>query len=450
MLGADMRRSFAILLSFLLLLPAAAAAAPLQGRVSEFALGKGTRPQALAAGPDGNMWFAGVGYAAGLFTDVVGFVSPDGKVREFPLQPHTANLGLSDIAVGPDGNLWFTEGGRPKVGRITVAGAIAEFELPAGSRGARSIATGPDGNLWVSDEAGAGVTRLSAAGAGTFFSLDSEAARPAGIAAGPDGAIWVAMPMLSSVARLGSDGSRVDFGLGGQDLYPREVVVGPDSALWISQTGRSALARVDDPGGQVTQVAVPGGDQTFALSSGPRGVLWYSNGGGRIGSVTSSGAHGQPACIRSCRLPITALAEGPGGTLWFAAGVEPRAPAAMRGTIGTFAPPALRAAFAAPPSLRGRTLRVRLACRLGVAGTPCRGALRLRARMPRGGGQRGPVRLLGERRLRLRSGGERTFTLRLPQAALRRLEERGRLRATLTSRVAAGKVLARPLTLRRP
>jgi virginiamycin B lyase len=108
-------------------------------------VGPGTRPKALIAGPDGNLWFAGVGYRAGKFTDVVGKVTPRGKVSEFVIDAHDGNLGLSDIAVGADGNLWFTEGGRTKIGRITPAGQVAEFEL--GNAKPAEIVAGPDGNL---------------------------------------------------------------------------------------------------------------------------------------------------------------------------------------------------------------------------------------------------------------------------------------------------------------
>src|SRR5262245_38528182 len=49
------------------------------------------------------------------------------------------------IAAGPDGNLWFTETGANKVGRLTIAGNLTEFpvgSLPTG------ITAGPDGNVW--------------------------------------------------------------------------------------------------------------------------------------------------------------------------------------------------------------------------------------------------------------------------------------------------------------
>ena len=82
---------------------------PVVGQVSEYELGAGTRPTTLVAGPDGNLWFAGIRSVSGGFADVLGKVTPQGQVSEFELGTHSANVGLSDIAAGPDGNLWFTE-----------------------------------------------------------------------------------------------------------------------------------------------------------------------------------------------------------------------------------------------------------------------------------------------------------------------------------------------------
>src|SRR5215472_12285593 len=57
---------------------------------------------------------------------------------------------ISAITSGPDGNLWFTEPLAGKVGRITLAGDIREFNLFPGSN-PTDIAAGSDGNLWITD-----------------------------------------------------------------------------------------------------------------------------------------------------------------------------------------------------------------------------------------------------------------------------------------------------------
>ncbi|WP_443684586.1 virginiamycin B lyase family protein [Nonomuraea harbinensis] len=61
------------------------------------------------------------------------------------------------MVTGPDGALWFTEWAANRLGRITVDGAISEFELPGSEP--HGLATGPDGAIWVAMESG-GLARV--------------------------------------------------------------------------------------------------------------------------------------------------------------------------------------------------------------------------------------------------------------------------------------------------
>jgi virginiamycin B lyase len=72
-----------------------------------------------------------------------------GAISEFPVP--TTNSGPAGIAAGPDGNLWFAELNSNQIGRITVSGAISEFPVPTASSGPAGIAAGPDGNLWFAE-----------------------------------------------------------------------------------------------------------------------------------------------------------------------------------------------------------------------------------------------------------------------------------------------------------
>jgi streptogramin lyase len=430
-------------LSFVLLLTAlagaghASAASSVIGQVREFPLGAGTRPEALVAGPDGNLWFAGIRYEPGGFSDVVGRVTPKGKVAEFTLDTHTGNLGLSDIAVGPDGNLWFAVGGRPKIGRITPAGSFTEFELPDPSVKVAWIAAGPDGNLWFTEFEGGKVGRITPGGEVTEFAPGNRFAS-AGITAGPDGALWITQPASGLITRLATDGSASRFSLPDSlAQYPWEIVAGSDGALWFGLLGDAGLGRITQSG-ELSKLAVPGGDQTYALSSGPFDSIWYSNGGGRIGWVLPGVATGTPACINSCRTPIAALAEGPEGKLWFAAGIGPLSTFSTPGTIGTYAPPPLEIKLVGDGNLRGETLRLPVTCPLTPAGGRCKGRLRL-------AGPGGAV----QRRLSLLIGGKRRVSVRLPVAAKQHLAERGQLALRATTSVPGGRRDTRRIVLHR-
>jgi streptogramin lyase len=128
---------------------ALAAPAP-EGQITEFSTGlqasNHSIPFGIAAGPDGNLWFADRGT-----TRAIGRITPSGQITEFStgLQPSNGSLPVN-IAAGPDGNMWFTDQGTTKeIGRITPSGQITEFSTglqPSNGSYPVDIAAGPDGN----------------------------------------------------------------------------------------------------------------------------------------------------------------------------------------------------------------------------------------------------------------------------------------------------------------
>lgn len=93
---------------------------------------------------------------------------------------------MGGIAAGPDGNLWFAEGGSGQICRMTPQGATTEFPMPTVTSMPVGVAAGPDGNLWVTESGAAKVARLTPAGVFTEFPISSGGAGSA-ITAGPDG-----------------------------------------------------------------------------------------------------------------------------------------------------------------------------------------------------------------------------------------------------------------------
>src|SRR5262249_8388151 len=123
-------------------------------------------------GPDGNLWFT---ENSSVIPDEVnnrriGRMTLAGVVTEFNVPGPASGYELGAIASGPDGNLWFADrvwsdyyaGAVPSyIGRITTSGSIAEFPVISAllpTPGA--ITTGPDGNLWFI-ELGTGIARLT-------------------------------------------------------------------------------------------------------------------------------------------------------------------------------------------------------------------------------------------------------------------------------------------------
>jgi virginiamycin B lyase len=114
-----------------------------QGAVTEFALPRpNSGPGDITAGSDGAMWFLQLaGSMDGLQPDGgrVGRIDMQGRITEYELPSKTPSP--INIAVGPDRNIWYTRGAL--VGRVTPDGKITEFPLGEGARGA-GLSAGSD------------------------------------------------------------------------------------------------------------------------------------------------------------------------------------------------------------------------------------------------------------------------------------------------------------------
>jgi streptogramin lyase len=179
----------------------------------------------ITSGPDGNLWFTD------FFRDI-GRMTTDGQITFFPA-PQTAFT--SDITTGPDGNLWFTYFRRARVGRMTPAGIVTEFDVPTLPR---RITTGPDGNLWFTTD-GNRIARMTTAGVVTEFAIPASAFE---LIAAPDGNIWFSYADVNRIGRMTTDGTLLEditipgpaFGLTG----------GPDGAVWYTRSSAARIGRI--------------------------------------------------------------------------------------------------------------------------------------------------------------------------------------------------------------
>jgi virginiamycin B lyase len=160
--------------------------------------GSGGLPEltAIARGEGGDMWFAALSSESdGRY--FVGRVTPAGAVKTFPIPaPYRA---AESIALGADGNMWFTQS-PATVGRITPSGTVSEFAVPAVSGSYNGLVLGPDGNMWFTEGAGA-VGRITPEGVVTSFSLGSgHNGLPLALAQSNDGELWYSEK--SSIGRI--------------------------------------------------------------------------------------------------------------------------------------------------------------------------------------------------------------------------------------------------------
>lgn len=217
--------------------------------------GKSTGPAALAAGPNGDLWFTErttsfLPRFAGQPPDTtqykLGRITTTGEVTEFPLP----NPGVSaqGITAGPDGNVWFTEPYARKIGVITPAGAITEFAVPGTTSVPSDITAGPDGNVWFTVQfAGNAQTRdqvtraknkigrITPVGTITQFPIPNGSGgvwrtTPHAITAGPDGNLWFSIPGSRKIGRITVDGAITKFTVAASTW---SIAVGPNHSLWF-------------------------------------------------------------------------------------------------------------------------------------------------------------------------------------------------------------------------
>jgi len=112
------------------------------GAVTEFPIpSHDSQPRAMAAHPDGGIWFVETS------TNALGRIDRDGRITEHPVP--TPNASLRGVTVGAEGDLWYTANFANKIGRMAPDGTVrGEYDIPTANSGARCIAALSDGRLF--------------------------------------------------------------------------------------------------------------------------------------------------------------------------------------------------------------------------------------------------------------------------------------------------------------
>jgi streptogramin lyase len=267
------------------------------GAITQFLLPTvGLHPRSLVVGPDGNLWFPEYAISSGV-PGKIGRITPSGTITDFPLPTDLAPP--TDLTVGPDGNLWFPGGG--EISRITPAGAITQFPLPTGGTSVIGLTVGPDGNLWFPEDypfiidgssPPGKIGRITPAGALTQFPLPAGDGSPGDLTVGPDGNLWFPENFgaingfipPSYIGRITPAGAVTEFPY---DIFPGDLTVGPDGNLWFPENFpqyepeyiQPAIGRIT-PAGALTEFPLPASYGALGdLTLGPDGNLWFPNSG---------------------------------------------------------------------------------------------------------------------------------------------------------------------------
>jgi streptogramin lyase len=303
------RRQESVLLAFSVLLALFAPATVESGSpITEFPLSKiHSFPNAIAAGPDGNVWFCEGG------SGKIGRATPDGLISEF-----STSLAPVGITSGPDGNLWYVavdeEFGGSLIGRLTPDGQRTEFSVFQGNLSG-GIVAGPDGNLWFTQVGSTNsIGRITPAGViNTFPILGNAQHWQTSIALGPDGNLWFAEPGSRRIGRMSTVGETEEFEIP-VGWGPFTIVAGPDGNLWF--TGTNGIGRITTSG-EVAVFPVA----ADALAVGPDGNLWFADSSGnRVGRLSIAFGKVVPDAIVAMPTANAGnfwIAAGPDGNVWF-------------------------------------------------------------------------------------------------------------------------------------
>lgn len=258
------------------------------GAITEFS-GPIRFPGGIATGSDGNIWFTQINNpvdAIGRYTLAGNFATF--QIPAYPAQPHS-------IVAGPDGNLWFTEfhvNGN-QIGRITPSGVITEFPVPTAGSDLDGIVVGPDGNLWFTELLSNKIGRITPAGGITEFAIPGNGELH-GITTGPDGNIWFTDIIGNSIGRLTLTGVVTEFPVPTPASQPSGITTAPDGNLWFTESATGKVARIT-PAGAITEFATPTPSSgPNSITVGADGNIWFteflSNKIGRVNLAPNGGA----------------------------------------------------------------------------------------------------------------------------------------------------------------
>jgi streptogramin lyase len=310
-------------------------AAPV-GQISQFATPTpSSGPEGIAAGPDGNLWFAEINASK------IGEINPvTDAISEFATPtPNSSPLG---ITTGPDGNLWFTEFAAGKIGEINPSThVITEFAIPTASAFPVALATGSNGNVWFTEDGGNKIGEISpTTHAITEFTVPTPTSQPFGIASGPDGNIWFTEKMASKIGVLSlATGTIQEFLTKTASAQPNAISTGPDGTLWFTEQANavSRVGLIDPTTHTITEFPTPTpmGDPVV-IAPGADGNMWFTEEAGKVGTINAVTKTISEVAVPTASSSPVGITPGSDGNLWFT-----EVGAAKVGSIGAGAPAAL-------------------------------------------------------------------------------------------------------------
>ncbi|MFN8172038.1 MAG: hypothetical protein U0R65_09240 [Candidatus Nanopelagicales bacterium] len=197
------------------------------------------------------------------------------------LQLPKTGSGPTSITLGPDGNLWFTENGGDRIGKVTPAGVLTEYDLPAGAAPTAIAANKTDWLAFTMPGKNA-IGKITTSGTITTTTLPSAGSSPRGIAVDGNGSVWFTEFGVNRIGRLATSGALAEFGIPTSDTGPTAIAIAPDGTAWFAESKTSKVARITGSGA-VTEYAL--GAVPLAITAGSDGNMWVTDQSNRVSRI---------------------------------------------------------------------------------------------------------------------------------------------------------------------
>jgi virginiamycin B lyase len=209
-------------------------------RVSYFQVPAGAHPHAVAAAPDGMVWYTAQHQGA------LGILDPKtGKVEQVRLGPKASPHG---VIAGPDGAAWIAEGGQNAIARVDPKTRdVKLFALPKGfEKASLNTATfDKAGKLWFTGHSGV-YGRVDPDNGEVQAWKAPKGIGPYGITTTPSGDVWFASLGGDYIARIDTaSGTATVIDTPKPGVGPRRIWSDSKGALWVSFWHAGELARYE-------------------------------------------------------------------------------------------------------------------------------------------------------------------------------------------------------------
>jgi streptogramin lyase len=293
-------------------LGSAALAAPV-GTLKQFKVPTAnSQPRAITNGSDGNRWFTeGTEFTSA--PPKIGRITPAGSITEFDANCQFCIL--TDIIQGPADILYVTSN-NPILLRFDVAAGtfLAPIDIPNSNAVAGDLAVHGD-DIWFTDFNNDSLWRYNiTAGQFTQFPLPIQ---PSDVAIDSAGSAWFTAPFNNSVNRLNPATGTVESFPVPDGLSPRQITIATDGQIWFtSRFVPQGVGRLNPTTGVVTTFPTPSNPGPEGIAASPDGSIWFTQTTkGNIARIDNSGVITEGKVVRGSE-PF-GIIVAPNGDPWY-------------------------------------------------------------------------------------------------------------------------------------